>query len=109
MQDGDDVGAGQERAELERDLVGVVPELPLRMRLTRGAAEQLATALGRPLSQMVIFRVGQAVAATPDEATAFAHRDAEYLLHPIAMRLVALKQAYDPGNLFRVNLRQLPE
>jgi FAD/FMN-containing dehydrogenase len=112
-----------------------------------------ATTLGAPLSQMVIFRIGQGVAAVPDEATAFSHRDARYLFHPISMwsepgddermiaanrafaaamrpfstgasylnftpesdrirdaygqekyaRLVALKDVYDPGNLFRLN------
>jgi hypothetical protein len=40
--------------------------------------------LGAPLSQMVIFRIGQAIAAVPDEATAFSQRDARYLLHPIS-------------------------
>jgi FAD/FMN-containing dehydrogenase len=111
------------------------------------------TALGAPLTQMVVFRIGQAVAAVPDEATAFSHRDAAYLFHPISVwtdprddrrmidanrafaaamrpfstgasylnftpeadrvrdaygerkyrRLVALKDAYDPDNLFRMN------
>jgi FAD/FMN-containing dehydrogenase len=41
-------------------------------------------ALGAPLSQMVILRIGQGVAAVPDEATAFSHRDASYLFHPIS-------------------------
>jgi FAD/FMN-containing dehydrogenase len=109
--------------------------------------------LGAPLCQMVIFRIGQAVAAVPDEATAFSHRDANYLFHPISVwadpaddarliaanraftaamrpfstgasylnftvegdrvrdaygddkypRLVALKDAYDPANRFRLN------
>jgi hypothetical protein len=109
--------------------------------------------LGPPYSQMVIFRIGQGVAAVPDEATAFSHRDANYLFHPIAAwldpadgermiaacrafaaatrpfstgasylnftheadrvrdaygdskyaRLVALKDAYHPTNLFRLN------
>jgi FAD/FMN-containing dehydrogenase len=108
---------------------------------------------GHPLSQMVVFRIGQAVAAVPDEATAFSHRDARYLFHPICTwsdpadgpalieanrafaaamrafgtgapylnftaepdrvrdgygdakyaRLVAVKDAYDPANLFRLN------
>ncbi|SPT60477.1 FAD-binding oxidoreductase [Actinomadura madurae] len=108
---------------------------------------------GAPLSQMVLFRIGQGVARVPDEATAFSHRDARYLFHPIAVwsdpaddaamtaatrrfaaalrpfstgasylnftaegdrvrdafgeekyaRLVALKDAYDPANLFRLN------
>jgi FAD/FMN-containing dehydrogenase len=107
---------------------------------------------GVPLSQMIIFRIGQAVAATPEEATAFSHRDADYLFHPITVwddpaaderliaasrafcdamrpfstggaylnftpedrvrdaygdakyeRLVALKDRYDPTNLFRLN------
>lgn len=111
------------------------------------------TTLGAPLSQMIIFRIGQGVAAVPDEATAFSHRDARYLFHPISVwtepaddermiaanrasaaalrtfstgasylnftpesdrvrdaygeqkyaRLVALKNTYDPANLFRLN------
>jgi FAD/FMN-containing dehydrogenase len=106
-----------------------------------------------PLSQAVIFRVGQAIGAVPEDATAFSHRDAGYLVHPIVswrdasddarliaagrafaaamrpygtgaaclnftpepdrvrdaygvdkyLRLVALKDAYDPDNLFRLN------
>ncbi|WP_433475331.1 FAD-binding oxidoreductase [Spirillospora sp. CA-142024] len=108
---------------------------------------------GAPLSQMIIFRLGQGVAKVPDEATAFSHRDAGYLFHPISVwsdpaddaaliaanrafaaamrpfstgasylnftlegdrvrdafgeekyaRLVALKDTYDPANLFRLN------
>jgi FAD/FMN-containing dehydrogenase len=111
------------------------------------------TTAGGPLSQMIVFRIGQGVSAVPDEATAFSHRDARYLFHPIsqwtdpgdderlieanrafaaAMRpfstgasylnftlegdrvrdaygeekyalLVALKDTYDPANLFRLN------
>jgi FAD/FMN-containing dehydrogenase len=111
------------------------------------------TELGAPLSQMVVFRIGQAVAAVPAEATAFSHREASYLFHPISVwndpaddsrmieanrafaaamrpfstgasylnftpeadrvrdafgdekyaRLVALKDTYDPTNLFRLN------
>jgi FAD/FMN-containing dehydrogenase len=110
-------------------------------------------AISDPLSQMVMFRIGQAVAAVPDEATAFAHRDARYLFHPIPVwsdpadagriieagrtfaaamrafstgasylnftiepdrvrdaygdakyaRLVAVKDTYDPTNVFRLN------
>jgi FAD/FMN-containing dehydrogenase len=106
-----------------------------------------------PFSQIIIFRIGQGVAATPDDATAFSHREADYLLHPISIwedpadderviaanrafadamrpfttgaaylnftpeadrvrgaygeekyaRLVALKDKYDPDNLFRLN------
>jgi FAD/FMN-containing dehydrogenase len=108
---------------------------------------------GIPFSQMIIFRIGQGVSAIPDDATAFSHRDAEYLFHPISVwedpadddrviaanrafadamrpfstgaaylnftadgdrvrdsygaekyeRLVALKDKYDPENLFRGN------
>ena len=47
-------------------------------------APDLASA-GRPLSQMVVFRIGQGVAAVPDNATAFSHRHANYLFHPITM------------------------
>jgi FAD/FMN-containing dehydrogenase len=32
---------------------------------------------------MVIFRVGQGIAAVPDDATAFSHREAQYIFHPI--------------------------
>jgi FAD/FMN-containing dehydrogenase len=110
-------------------------------------------ARSHPLSQMVIFRIGQGVAAVREEATAFSHRDANYLFHPITAwtdpadderltaaarkfaaamrpfstgasylnftheadrvrdaygdakyaRLVALKDTYDPANLFRLN------
>jgi FAD/FMN-containing dehydrogenase len=38
-----------------------------------------------PLTQTVLFRIGQAVGATPDDATAFSHRDAAYLFHPISV------------------------
>ena len=107
---------------------------------------------GAPLSQMIVFRIGQGVAAIADDATAFSHRDADYLFHPITMwqqpaddgrliaasrafcdamrpfstggaylnftpedrvrdaygaakyeRLVAVKNRYDPANLFRLN------
>ena len=40
---------------------------------------------GTPLSQMIVFRIGQGVAAIPEEATAFSHRDADYMFHPITM------------------------
>jgi FAD/FMN-containing dehydrogenase len=114
-------------------------------------ATDLAKA-GMPLTQIIIFRLGQGVAAVADDATAFSHRDADYMFHPITMwqqptdderlmaksrafceamrpfstggaylnftaedrvrdafgaakyeRLVALKNRYDPGNLFRLN------
>jgi hypothetical protein len=38
-----------------------------------------------PFNQIVLFRVGQAVGAIPDDATAFSHRDTKYMAHPIAM------------------------
>jgi FAD/FMN-containing dehydrogenase len=38
-----------------------------------------------PMSQMILFRIGQGVTAVPDDATAFSHRDANYLFHPISM------------------------
>jgi hypothetical protein len=41
--------------------------------------------LNARLSQMIIFRIGQAVAAVPDEASAFSHHDAQYLFHPISI------------------------
>jgi FAD/FMN-containing dehydrogenase len=117
-----------------------------------GHAVKLTTA-GAPLTQMIIFRIGQGVARVPDSATAFSHRDATYLFHPISAwtdptddasmidanrafaaamrpfatgasylnftpepdrvrdaygpdkyaRLAAIKDAYDPTNLFRLN------
>ena len=109
-------------------------------------------AAGIPFSQMIVFRLGQAIQAVPDETAAFSHRDANYIFHPISMwadpaddehvisvnrafcetmrpfttgaaylnftgedrvreafgddkyaRLVALKDRYDPDNLFRLN------
>jgi FAD/FMN-containing dehydrogenase len=42
-------------------------------------------AAGPPFSQMIIFRIGQGVTAVPDEATAFSHRGANYLFHPISV------------------------
>jgi FAD/FMN-containing dehydrogenase len=111
----------------------------------------LATA-AMPLSQMVVFRIGQGVSAVAEDTTAFSHREARYLFHPITVwntpgddqrliaasrafcdamrpfttggaylnftpedrvregygdakyeRLVALKDRYDPDNLFRLN------
>jgi hypothetical protein len=41
--------------------------------------------IGRPLSQMVIFRIGQQVASVPEDTTAFSHRDANYMFHPISV------------------------
>lgn len=57
------------------------------------------TAAAMPFSQMVIFRIGQAVAAVPDAATAFSHRDAEYLFHPIS----AWTDAADDNRLIAAN------
>jgi FAD/FMN-containing dehydrogenase len=111
-----------------------------------------------PFSQTVIFRIGQGVTAIPEDATAFSHRDATHLFHPISVwsdpadderliaanrafadamrphstgasylnftpeadrvrsaygadkyqRLVALKDKYDPDNLFRLNQNITP-
>jgi FAD/FMN-containing dehydrogenase len=109
-------------------------------------------AAAMPLGQMIVFRIGQGVAAVAEDATAFSHRQARYLFHPIAVwsrpdddqrliegsrafcdamrpfttggaylnftpedrvregfgdakyeRLVALKDRFDPENLFRLN------
>lgn len=110
-------------------------------------------AAGFPFTQGLIFRIGQAIAAVPEDDSAFSHRDANYLFHPLALwpdparndelisasrafaeamrsfatgaaylnftpeqdrvsdgfreakrpRLVALKDKYDPNNLFRLN------
>jgi FAD/FMN-containing dehydrogenase len=114
-----------------------------------------ASGLESPLSQAIMFRHGGAVSRMPDDAMAAGHRDAAYMMHPIAVwedpadserhiswcrnlcaamrphttggvylnmimdegegrvrdgyssakyrRLVALKDKYDPDNLFRVN------
>jgi FAD/FMN-containing dehydrogenase len=114
---------------------------------------QALTESARPFSQAVIFRIGQGVTALDEDATAFSHRSANYLFHPISVwqdaaddqrliagnrafaasmrpfgaggpylnftmerdrvrdaygartheRLVALKDKYDPENLFRMN------
>lgn len=111
-----------------------------------------------PFNQMVLFRFGGALGRIPDEGTAFSHRDAEYMFHPITMwedptdderqiafvrefseamskfatgaaylnftpeadkvraaygeekwgRLVALKDKYDPENLFQHNQNIAP-
>ena len=37
-----------------------------------------------PMTQTIIFRHGGAVSRVPDEATAAGHRDAAYMVHPIA-------------------------
>jgi hypothetical protein len=50
---------------------------------TEHAPEVQAT--GVPLSQMILFRVGQAIQTVPDDTTAFSHRDARYMLHPISI------------------------
>jgi FAD/FMN-containing dehydrogenase len=42
-------------------------------------------AAGVPFSQIGFFRLGQAIQAVPDDATAFSHRDANYILHPVSM------------------------
>jgi FAD/FMN-containing dehydrogenase len=116
------------------------------------------TAAAAPLSQALLFRLGQGVTAVPDDAAAFSHRDAGYMFHPITMwsdprdderliaaaralaermrpfgtggaylnftheadrvrdaygerkyaLLVALKDRYDPDNLFRLNQNIVP-
>lgn len=61
-----------------------------------------ATAAAAPLSQMIVFRVGQGVAAVPDDATAFSHRNAGYLFHPLSLwsdpaddeRVIAMDRAF---------------
>ncbi|MBI2568147.1 MAG: FAD-binding oxidoreductase [Candidatus Schekmanbacteria bacterium] len=42
-----------------------------------------AATAGFPLTQTIVFRIGQGVSAVPDDASAFSHRDARYLFHPI--------------------------
>jgi FAD/FMN-containing dehydrogenase len=120
--------------------------------------------LGRDLpsamTQLVLFRHGGAVSRVADDAMAASHRDAAYMMHPIALwqnpadtarhrawvdrcraviephltggtylnlepdddqaavragfsdekyaKLVAIKEAWDPGNLFRENLNVKP-
>ena len=60
------------------------------------------TAAAMPLGQMIVFRIGQGVAAVAEDATAFSHREAHYLFHPIAVwnepaddqRLIAASRAF---------------
>jgi FAD/FMN-containing dehydrogenase len=137
------------------EYMGGLPDGALDTFLAHGPA---VTEAAMPLSQMVLFRIGQAVNAVPDGATAFSHRDANYLFHPISVwqdraddervvaanrafadamrpfatgaaylnftpeadrvrnafgeatyrRLVALKDACDPDNLFRLNQNIAP-
>jgi FAD/FMN-containing dehydrogenase len=61
-------------------------------------APAVATA-GAPFSQVIIFRIGQGVARIDDEATAFSHRDADYLFHPIS----AWTNAVDDDRLIDMN------
>lgn len=46
------------------------------------ATEMLSTS---PRSQLIIFRLGGGVTSVADGATAFSHREAEYLFHPILL------------------------
>jgi FAD/FMN-containing dehydrogenase len=41
--------------------------------------------LAPPFSQDILFRIGQGVKTLDDDATAFSHRDVEYMFHPIAV------------------------
>jgi FAD/FMN-containing dehydrogenase len=41
--------------------------------------------VARPFTQTLVFRIGQGVTAVADEATAFSHRDANYMLHPLSV------------------------
>jgi FAD/FMN-containing dehydrogenase len=38
-----------------------------------------------PFNQIIIFRLGQSVKEVGDDDSAFSHRDADYMFHPIAM------------------------
>lgn len=42
-------------------------------------------AAGFPFTQGLIFRIGQAIAPVPEDDSAFSHRDANYLFHPLAL------------------------
>jgi hypothetical protein len=61
-----------------------------------------------PFSQAVIFRIGQAVTAVADGATAFAHRNASYLFHPIVgwSDPVDDRRLIDAGRAFADAMRQ---
>lgn len=43
------------------------------------------TVSSTPLAQIVIFRLGAGITDVAEEATAFPHRDAQYLFHPILL------------------------
>lgn len=44
-----------------------------------------ATAMVSPLSSLIFAQMGEAVNAVPADATAFSHRDAKWLVHPVGM------------------------
>jgi FAD/FMN-containing dehydrogenase len=61
-----------------------------------------------PLSQAVIFRIGQAINAVPEGATAFSQRRANYLFHPIAVWQDAADDArvIESGRAFAETMRR---
>jgi hypothetical protein len=65
---------GEYLAKLSDEAIGTFTEYAPKLR-----------AAAVPFSQAIISRIGQGANAVPDDATAFSHRDATYLFHPISM------------------------